>query len=118
VSQAEAAVEVEAERRRVAGVLERLNTAYESRFGFRYVIFVAGRPRAAIVPLMEAALNAKRGAERRRALRDVVAIARDRAARMGLVSEDVGPEDGRPMGDSPADRPDGASARRAEEEGQ
>ena len=32
-----------------------LNDAYEARFGFRFVIFVAGRPRAAIVPLLEAA---------------------------------------------------------------
>src|SRR5262249_48624784 len=29
-----------------------LNDAYEQRFGFRYVVFVAGRPRSAIVPLL------------------------------------------------------------------
>lgn len=81
---AAAGEEAEAERARVAEALERLNAAYESRFGFRYVIFVAGRSRAEIVPLMEAALAAEREAEMERALRDVVAIARDRAARTGL----------------------------------
>jgi 2-oxo-4-hydroxy-4-carboxy-5-ureidoimidazoline decarboxylase len=60
--------------------LERLNTRYEERFGFRFAVFVAGRPRAALVPVLEAALEADRAAELRRALIDVVAIARDRAA--------------------------------------
>jgi 2-oxo-4-hydroxy-4-carboxy-5-ureidoimidazoline decarboxylase len=84
-----ASAEAEAERARVAAELERLNTAYEARFGFRYVIFVAGRPRAAIVPLMAAALDAGREAEKERALRDVVAIARDRADKTGLMTDDT-----------------------------
>jgi 2-oxo-4-hydroxy-4-carboxy-5-ureidoimidazoline decarboxylase len=58
--------------------LARLNAAYEARFGFRYCVFVAGRPRAALVPELEAALLRDRDAERERALRDVVAIARHR----------------------------------------
>ncbi len=61
--------------------LGRLNAAYEARFGFRYCVFVAGRPRAALVPELEAALLRDRDAERERALRDVVAIARDRHTR-------------------------------------
>jgi 2-oxo-4-hydroxy-4-carboxy-5-ureidoimidazoline decarboxylase len=84
----------EAERSRVQAELDRLNEAYESRFGFRYVVFVAGRPRAQIVPLMEAALEADPAAERERALRDVVAIARDRADRSGLMTDDR--DDGHP----------------------
>jgi 2-oxo-4-hydroxy-4-carboxy-5-ureidoimidazoline decarboxylase len=58
--------------------LARLNDAYEARFGFRYCVFVAGRSRAALVPELEAALGRDREAEKERALRDVVAIARDR----------------------------------------
>ena len=61
----EADAAAEAERARVAGGARRAERAYEARFGFRYVVFVAGRPRAAIVPLMEAALDAD--ARRRRA---------------------------------------------------
>ncbi|MCY7417600.1 MAG: 2-oxo-4-hydroxy-4-carboxy-5-ureidoimidazoline decarboxylase, partial [Chloroflexi bacterium] len=61
-----------------------LNDAYEARFGFRYVIFVAGRSRSAIVPLLEQALAAEREAERHRGLTDVVAIARARAATLGM----------------------------------
>ena len=61
--------------------LGRLNDEYEARFGFRYCVFVNGRSRRALVPVLEAALVADRGSEIRRAVADVVAIARDRAAR-------------------------------------
>jgi 2-oxo-4-hydroxy-4-carboxy-5-ureidoimidazoline decarboxylase len=71
----------EAERARVAAELARLNEAYETRLGFRYCVFVAGRPRAALLPAMEAALLADRDAERRRALDAVVDIAADRLRR-------------------------------------
>ena len=76
---AAAAAEADALRQTLA----RLNLQYEAHFGFRYVIFVAGRPRSAIVPLMERALTAQADDERQRALHDVVAIARDRATRLG-----------------------------------
>jgi 2-oxo-4-hydroxy-4-carboxy-5-ureidoimidazoline decarboxylase len=58
--------------------LSDLNDAYEQRFGFRYVVFVAGRPRAAIVPLMEVALRNERDAELRRGVDDAIYIASDR----------------------------------------
>lgn len=61
--------------------LERLNAAYEARNGFRFCVFVAGRSRSELVPVLEAALTADRDAEIRRALADVVAIARDRFQR-------------------------------------
>jgi 2-oxo-4-hydroxy-4-carboxy-5-ureidoimidazoline decarboxylase len=62
--------------------LDRLNDAYEQRFGFRFVIFVAGRSRSEIAQIMEDHLAADRDAELRRALSDVIAIARDRARRL------------------------------------
>jgi 2-oxo-4-hydroxy-4-carboxy-5-ureidoimidazoline decarboxylase len=62
----------------VANELEALNEAYEGLFGFRYAVFVAGRPRADIIPLLEHALRADRDEELRRGLDDVVFIARDR----------------------------------------
>ena len=58
--------------------LTALNEAYESLFGFRFVVFVAGRPRADIIPLLERALHADRDEELRRGLDDVVLIASDR----------------------------------------
>ena len=58
--------------------LERLNGQYEAKFGFRFCVFVDVRSRPALVPVLEASLEADRGAEIRRALGDVVAIARDR----------------------------------------
>ena len=68
----------EAERSRVQAELDRLNHAYEARFGFRYCVFVAARPRRALLPGMEAALESDRESERRRALDAVVDIAVDR----------------------------------------
>ena len=59
--------------------LDRLNEEYERRFGFRFVVFVAGRPRSVIADFMESRLSATREAELRRGLSDVFAIARDRA---------------------------------------
>lgn len=61
--------------------LTRLNAEYEARFGFRFCVFVAGRPRPALVPVLRGALAADRDSEIRRALHDVVAIARDRFER-------------------------------------
>ncbi len=66
----------------VAAELARLNAAYEARFGFRYCVFVAGRPHAALVPGMGAALTEDRDAELHRALDAVVDIA---AARRGAL---------------------------------
>ena len=70
----------EAERTRVAAELDRLNAAYETRFGFRCCVFVAGRPRAELLPEMTAALESTRDAEITRALDAVIDIARDRYA--------------------------------------
>ncbi len=64
----------------MAAELDRLNAAYEARFGFRYCVFVAGRSRAALLPEFRAALEADRGAEIQRALDAVVDIARARYA--------------------------------------
>jgi len=70
--------DVDLEGARTARELERLNGAYEARFGFRYCVFVAGRPRVALLPGFEAALGADRNAEIARALEAVVDIAADR----------------------------------------
>jgi len=85
VAAADAAAE--AERRRIDAELAVLNAVYERRFGFRYCVFVAGRPRAELLPGLRAALADDRAAELRRALADVVAIAEDRHRRL---SEEVG----------------------------
>jgi 2-oxo-4-hydroxy-4-carboxy-5-ureidoimidazoline decarboxylase len=66
------------ERARIAAGLERLNSAYEARFGFRYCVFVARRPRSALLPEMAAALDRERESELHRALDAVVDIAIDR----------------------------------------
>ena len=62
--------------------LARRNDAYETHFGFRYCVFVAGRSREALLPDMTAALERDRAFEIHRALDAVVDIARDRAAKL------------------------------------
>lgn len=66
--------------------LARLNADYEAQFGFRFCVFVAGRSRRDLVPVLREALGADRGAEIQRAIGDVVAIARDRFRRGSAVS--------------------------------
>jgi 2-oxo-4-hydroxy-4-carboxy--5-ureidoimidazoline (OHCU) decarboxylase len=83
-----AAHDAERERARVAAALDRLNAAYEERFGFRYCVFVAGRSRADLLPAFEAALGADRLDELRRAIDDVIDIAADRAARIGVRGQE------------------------------
>lgn len=83
-----AAHDAETERARVAAELDRLNAAYEDRFGFRYCVFVAGRPRAELLAGLRAALEADRLAEISRAIDAVVDIAADRATKLGSASEE------------------------------
>ncbi len=72
----------------IAEELEALNEAYERIFGFRFVVFVAGRPRSAIVPLLEISLRDERISELRRGLGDVVYIAADRLATLRGRTDD------------------------------
>jgi 2-oxo-4-hydroxy-4-carboxy-5-ureidoimidazoline decarboxylase len=67
--------------RDVIAELERLNRAYEKRFGFRFVVFVNRRARAEIVPELRERLQRTREQELETALDELVAIARDRWAR-------------------------------------
>ncbi len=81
----------ETERRRVAAELDRLNWAYETRHGFRYCVFVAGRSRAELLPGLTAALDADRDAEIHRALDAVVDIAMDRRAKLSAPAAETRP---------------------------
>ena len=58
--------------------LAKLNAAYEKRFGFRYLVYVAGRPRETLITEFHAALGRDRPSELRRALDDTLAIAASR----------------------------------------
>ena len=58
--------------------LARLNAAYEERFGFRFVVFVNRRPRAALVPMLRERLGRTREEELATGCDALVAIAEDR----------------------------------------
>lgn len=74
--------EQSAEEPWVAEELAILNDAYERIFGFRFAVFVAGRPKAEIIPLIESSLRNEREVELRRAVDDCVGIAADRLWKM------------------------------------
>lgn len=58
--------------------LGRLNAAYEARFGFRFVVFVNGRARAAIIPIFQRRLGRTREEELATGLDEFLAIAKHR----------------------------------------
>jgi 2-oxo-4-hydroxy-4-carboxy--5-ureidoimidazoline (OHCU) decarboxylase len=58
--------------------LERLNRAYEQRFGFRFVVFVNRRPKREIASILRERLERSREEELDKALQELVAIAEDR----------------------------------------
>jgi 2-oxo-4-hydroxy-4-carboxy--5-ureidoimidazoline (OHCU) decarboxylase len=55
-----------------------LNQVYEEKFGFRFVVFVNGRPNAEILEVLRGRLERTREEELETALGELVAIARDR----------------------------------------
>jgi 2-oxo-4-hydroxy-4-carboxy-5-ureidoimidazoline decarboxylase len=58
--------------------LKELNRLYEERFGFRFVVFVNGRPKREIVPVLRERLERTREQELATALDELCAIAEDR----------------------------------------
>ena len=61
--------------------LDELNDAYEEKFGYRFVLFVAGRSMHEIVPILRARLANTRDAELKTGLDEFLAISLDRLER-------------------------------------
>ena len=55
-----------------------LNQVYEEKFGFRFVVFAAGRPRAELLQVLRERLERSREEELETGIRELVAIAKDR----------------------------------------
>lgn len=75
------------EVQRVYAALADLNRAYEERFGFRFVVFVNGRPKSEIVKVLEARLHNAPDVELRTGLQAMFLIARDRYRALPPVPE-------------------------------
>lgn len=73
----------------VLAELARLNAAYEKKFGFRFVVFVHGRTRAQIVPVLKERLERTRAEELATGLDEFIAIAQDRLTNGGRAIEGV-----------------------------
>ena len=55
-----------------------LNQVYEEKFGFRFVVFVAGRSRGEVLEILRDRIGNTREEELEAGMRDLVAIAQDR----------------------------------------
>ena len=71
-----------AEVERIYAELARLNAEYEAKNGFRFVVFVNGRPKAAILEILQERIGLPREAELATALHEMLAIARDRLGKL------------------------------------
>jgi 2-oxo-4-hydroxy-4-carboxy--5-ureidoimidazoline (OHCU) decarboxylase len=66
----------------VLAELAALNTAYEAKFGFRFVVFVNGRPKAEILDVLRERIGRTREEELDLGCSELIAIARDRWTRI------------------------------------
>jgi 2-oxo-4-hydroxy-4-carboxy-5-ureidoimidazoline decarboxylase len=62
--------------------LATMNEEYERKFGFRFVVFVAGRSKSEIVPVFRERLRGTRAEELATGIDEFLAIARDRLERV------------------------------------
>ncbi|KAI8141782.1 Oxo-4-hydroxy-4-carboxy-5-ureidoimidazoline decarboxylase [Fennellomyces sp. T-0311] len=67
------------EEEKVNAELARLNQEYEDKYGFKFVVFVAGRPRAQIIPVIQERIASNnKDKELVTGMTDMMLIARDR----------------------------------------
>ena len=78
---AEASIPPE-ELERTYADLARLNAEYEAKYGFRFLVFVNGRPKAAILDVLRERITRPREEELATALHEMLAIARDRLSKL------------------------------------
>jgi OHCU decarboxylase len=74
------------ELERVYAELARLNADYEATYGFRFVVFVNGRSKAAVLEVLCQRIEQPREQELQTALHEILAIARDRFGKLRVES--------------------------------
>ncbi|KAG0167976.1 hypothetical protein DFQ28_004002 [Apophysomyces sp. BC1034] len=72
----------------VNATLGRLNKEYETKYGFKFVVFVAGRPRSQIIPVIQERIaNSDVEKEMHTAITDMMLIAKDRLKKASETSK-------------------------------
>lgn len=71
---------------RIYADLARLNAEYEAKYGFRFLVFVNGRPKAEILEVLKQRITRPREEELPLALHEMLAIARDRLSKLQTSS--------------------------------
>ncbi|KAJ2962810.1 hypothetical protein NQZ79_g2155 [Umbelopsis isabellina] len=81
---------VSAEDQKVNARLAELNKEYEDQYGFKFVVFVAGRPRKDIIPVIEERIKSNnKEAELKTGIVDMMLIARDRLKKLEAASPKI-----------------------------
>lgn len=62
--------------------LRKLNYNYENKFGFKFVVFVNGRQKSQIIPVLRERLESDRTTELELGLSEMMAIAKDRLKKL------------------------------------
>eukprot|EP01111_Echinosteliopsis_oligospora_P012318 TRINITY_DN419_c0_g1_i1.p1 TRINITY_DN419_c0_g1~~TRINITY_DN419_c0_g1_i1.p1 ORF type:complete len:111 (-),score=22.10 TRINITY_DN419_c0_g1_i1:62-394(-) len=62
--------------------LNKLNDEYEEKFKFKFIVFVAGRPKSEIIPVIQERLNNSTTEEANKAVSEMMNIARDRLRKL------------------------------------
>jgi len=82
-------VEQDPQRKAALAQLGALNAEYERKFGFRFVVWVAGRPLDAIVPVIKQRMENPREQELKTGLSEMMAIAGDRLRKFKASQPDL-----------------------------
>ncbi len=67
--------------------LASLNEQYEIQFGFRFVVFVNGRPQANLIPILQRRMQHSHDEELETALGEILAITADRLRKRPLIGQ-------------------------------
>lgn len=62
--------------------LQKLNAEYEAKFGFKFVVFVNGRSKSALIPVIQDRMKRSAKEELETGLTDMMLIARDRLRKL------------------------------------
>ncbi|GAB5372105.1 hypothetical protein AAMO2058_001636800 [Amorphochlora amoebiformis] len=75
-----------AEEQKVLDAFQELNAAYEKKFGFKFIIFVNGRPKKDLLPIGKKRMSSKRSDELSRGIQAMLDIALDRLSKIQIQS--------------------------------
>ena len=75
---------VDLDEEKINAELNHLNDEYEKKFGFKFVVFVNGRARKELIPVIKQRMNNSRDEEMKTGIQAMCDIAKDRLKKLTL----------------------------------